>query len=173
MINLLPYREKKSIEKIRMIRFLQSVTIGFLLICVAIIFLLLPTFFNINYRFSLETKQIDELQKKGMVSSDVDLSNLAQRSKSVESKLSIPKIVEPTEYIKTITDFVLPGLSIDRFATIEAKTLEISGVVDTRETLQAFIKIIEGSPTVSSVDSPVSNFVKSKNSEFKITVLFK
>jgi hypothetical protein len=173
MINLLPYKEKKSIERIRGIRLIQTVIVGLIFIFIACLFLLFPTLININSRFSIASKQIDVLQKSGMVASDVDLASLNQRAQFSQSKLAIPETIQSTQYIGIVTSLVIDGVSINRFAVNSAKLLEISGVVENREILQKFIKALEDNESVSLVDSPVSNFVKSKNSDFKITISFK
>ncbi len=173
MINLLPYKEKRSIEKIRSIRLIRMVVVGFIIVFIVGGLLLFPTLLNINSRFSLATNQIKSLEREGVIASDINIAELEQRAQKVQKKLSLPPITQPTSYINTVTGLVGAGVVIERFNIQQEKTLEVFGLNKTREGLQKFIKDIEADQSVASVDSPVSNFVKSKNSSFKITVKFK
>ncbi len=173
MINLLPYKEKRSIENIRSIRLVRMVVAGFIVVFVVGGLLLFPTLLNINSRFSLATNQIKSLERDGVIASDINIAELEQRAQKVQKKLSLPSVPQPTVYIKIVTDLVGAGVTIDRFSIEQEKTLDVFGSNKTREGLQKFIKDLEADPSVASVDSPVSNFVKSKNSSFKITVKFK
>lgn len=173
MINLLPYKEKHSIEKIRNIRFVQLVVLGLFFICTAAILLLMPTFMSINYRYSLELKQMNKLEQSGMVSSNIDLPDLARRSKVAENKLSSLEVVGLTEYIDLLESLVPKGILINRIVSSQAKTIEVSGIALNRDTLQKFLETLRKDASISSVDSPVSNFIEAKNSPFKISILFK
>lgn len=173
MINLLPYKEKRSIEKIRSIRLIRVVALGFVVILLVAWFLLLPTFITVNSRFSLVTSQIKSLEQQGIIVSDINISGIQQRSQKLQSKLSLPTTTQPTDYISIVKSLLLSGIMIDRFSSEQEGTLDVFGVSRAREDLQNFIKDIENSGSVISVDSPVSNFVKSKNNNFKITVKFK
>ncbi len=173
MINLLPYKEKKSIEKIRSIR-LASTTAG----AVVVIFiiagtLLFPTFITINSRSSLAINQIKTLEQDGDIASDVDIASLENRAQNVQAKLSIPTTVQPTYYVELIKSIAPVGIVVDRFNLQETNSLEVFGITDSREILQGFIRSLESNEKILSVDSPVSNFVKSKNSLFKLKILFK
>ncbi|MCC7160815.1 hypothetical protein IT399_03820 [Candidatus Nomurabacteria bacterium] len=173
MINLLPYKEKKSIEKIRNIRFAQLVVLGLFFVCIAAILLLLPTFMSINYRYSLELKQMSKLEQSGMVSSDIDLPDLARRAKIAENKLSSIEVAGLTEHIDLLETLIPKGILVSRIISLESKSLEVSGVATNRDTLQKFLEILRKNQKISSVDSPVSNFIENKNSPFKISILFK
>jgi Tfp pilus assembly protein PilN len=173
MINLLPYKEKKSIERIRSIRLVRTVVAGFIVVFVVAGALLFPTFVTINSRFSIATNQIKNLEREGAIASDIDIASLQARAQAVQAKLSIPPITEPTAYVEIVKSIAQSGITIDRFSYQETKNLEVSGVAQTREGLQSFIKNLEANEGVASVDSPVANFVKSKNSAFRINVLFK
>lgn len=173
MINLLPYKEKKSIEKIRGILFARTVAAGFAFIAFAAIVLLIPTLVTINSRFNIVTNQIKSLENNGSIASDVDIASLVNRAQISQSKLAIPETIQPTQYIDLVKTVIPKGVLVDRFALDEDKNLIVSGTAQSREVLQSFIRDLEGNEKVASVDSPVSNFIKNNNSLFKITILFK
>lgn len=173
MINLLPYKEKKIIERIRFIRFVRIVVVGFASTFLIAGLLLFPTLFTINSRFAIATNQIKSLENEGAIVREVDISSLESRARLASLKLSNKIEVQPTEYIESVRLVAPKGISIDRFAVTKDKTLEVSGIAQSRETLQSFIKSLESKPEVSKVDSPVSNFIKSTNSLFILTITFK
>lgn len=173
MINLLPYKEKKTIERIRGIRMAQAVSITFLFVIIAGGVLLIPTFITINSRFAIATTQIKTLERDGSITTDVDLSTLETRAKTIKDKLALPAVIEPTDRIDLVKATSPTGITLTRFATDDGVLLEVFGVAQSRELLQAFIASLEKNPTVVLVDSPVSNFIKNKNGTFKLTISFK
>lgn len=173
MINLLPYKEKKSIEHIRTIRLLNTGIVGFIAAVIVAAALIIPTLVTINSSFSLTTKQIENLQKQNSITSDVDLASLKQRVLVANSKLATSTTVQPTEYLDIIKKLIPKGISVNQFSTSGTLGIKVSGIAENREILQSFIKILESSDKISSVDSPVSNFIKSKNSDFILTISFK
>lgn len=173
MINLLPYKEKKSIERIRFIRFIKTIVAGFAGVFLIAGLLLFPTLITINSRFAIATNQIKSLENEGAIVREVDISSLENRTRVASIKLSNKTETQPTEYIESVRGVSPGGISIDRFAVTKEKTLEVSGIAKSREVLQTFIKNLEAKPEVSKVDSPVSNFIKSTNSLFILTIIFK
>lgn len=173
MINLLPYKEKKSIERIRGIRMAQAASIAFLILVAVGAILLIPTFITINSRFDIATAQIKILERDGSITTDVDLSTLETKVQTIKEKLALPPTIEPTGYIDLVKAVAPSGVTLTRFTTDDGVLLEVYGVVQTREILQSFITSLEASPKVALVDSPVSNFIKNKNGTFKLTISFK
>lgn len=173
MINLLPYKEKKSIERVRGIRIAQTITFGVIVLVVISGVLLVPTLITINSRFAIANTQMSMLQKDGVIASDLDLSTLEKGASLVREKLSAIPAVQPTVYIALVQSLVPKGVTVDRFGTDDGALLEVFGASDTRETLQGFIHSLQADPRVALVDSPVSNFIKNKNGTFKLTVSFK
>lgn len=173
MINLLPYKEKRSIERVRSIRLFQTVIISAITICIIGLILLLPTLLTVRNRFTIASNQIASLERGGALATDLDIASLEARARAANLKLSVPPESSPMTYIETTRSLAPSGISIDRFALAENKMLEVSGVAKNREALQAFVDRLQKNETVSKVDSPVSNFIKSANSLFKITIVFK
>ncbi len=173
MINLLPYKEKKSIEHIRMVRMTRTVFFGCTILILMAGALLVPTLITINSRFSIATNQIAILQRDGTLVSSIDLATLEKRARVASSKLAAPIVPGPTEYIALIEKDAPVGIVINRFATSDTGGLSVYGLSINRAILQSFVKTLESDSKVASVDSAVSNFVKATNSPFTITVTFK
>ncbi len=173
MINLLPYKEKRSIEKIRTIRLVTTSLFGFVCIVIVGMVLLIPTFITINSRYSITKKQISDLQKASSITTDVDLNSFGNRVRGVDSKLASTLGTQPTAYVDIIKGLVPKGVLVNQFSASSAPSVSVSGVVDNRETLQSFIKVLESDGRIAAVNSPVSNFIKSKNSDFMLTITFK
>ncbi len=173
MINLLPYKEKKSIERIRMIRIIQAVVVGMAVLIVVSAILLIPTLITIRSRFSIASNQISALESGGSLASDVDLSVLESRAKSVRDILAIPEKPQVTDYIDIVRSIVPSSVTIERFSSENENLLEVFGTAESREILQDFINKLEAQESIALVDSPVSNFIKNKNGSFKLTISFK
>lgn len=173
MINLLPYKEKKSIEKIRFLRMLNSVIIAILFLIVASLLLILPTWLTINSRFSLINNELKSLEKKGMISNEIDIGSLLSRSQKAKQKLVSGGEKSNIYLINLLKSLAPKGITIDRLSLADEKSIEIFGVFASRESLQSFTSSLSRQAEVSSVDSPVSNFVKNKNGTFRLTVFLK
>ena len=173
MINLLPYKEKKSIEKIRFVRMVQAIIIAFFLLVLISFVLFVPTWVTINSRLSIASNQISSLEREGMITSGVDLASLEKRVFSAQSKLASPLKSSPTEFINTVRALTPTGITINRFTTEDGIALEVFGISQNRELLQAFITALSANESVATIDNPVSNFIKNKNGTFKLKILFK
>lgn len=173
MINLLPYKEKHSIEKIRTIRLVVASILGFICVVIVGAILLVPTFITINSRYSITKKQISDLQKNSSITTDVDIASFEKKVSLISSKLSSPKKNQPTMYFDVARSLVPQGISVTQFITIDSNRITVSGVADNRESLQSFIKALEANENIASVDNPVSNFIKNKNSVFSLSISFK
>ncbi len=173
MINLLPYKEKKIIERMTIIRMVHTTIkgVGALLFILAI--LLVPTLLTINSRFTLANDQIKLVQKNSMIPSDIDLTTLEQRAVAAQAKLASTPRTPPTQYIALIKEATPPGIVIRQFGTEDGLLFQVSGVSENRELLQSFIAVLQANGQVATVDNPVSNFIKNKNGEFKLSISFK
>jgi Tfp pilus assembly protein PilN len=173
MINLLPYKEKKIIKKLRIVRLLITCVSGFICFCIVAGILLLPTIITINSRFSLASKQVSSLEKSGEMASSVDIATLEKRARLVNSKLAITSPLTPMEYISLIKSYISTGITINRFAVTGEKIIEISGIAQNRDSLQTLVSSLKKEPRISVVDSPVTNFIKNKDNVFTLLISFK
>lgn len=173
MINLLPYKEKKIIEHIRSVRMVSTVLLSFLFLALIALVLLVPTWLTTNSRLKISTDEIHSLEKRGMITSVLDLTSLQNRAVELQNKLSSTETSSPVEFISIIKSSAPKGVTISRFTTDDGILVEVFGVSESRELLQGFINTLTVNPKILMVDNPVSNFIKNKNGTFKLTVSFK
>lgn len=175
MINLLPYKQRKIIGRIRTLKVINTTLIVLIILGVAAAFLLLPTFITINSRYELTRAQVDSLEKQGVITSDVDIQSLDARTKDLEKKLAAPLETPPTALISSIRTLAGKDISLTGFTleTGEAPKLTVTGIAATREALQAYIETLKTQSNINNVDSPIANYVKSKDADFTIVVFFK
>ncbi len=173
MINLLPYKEKKIIGKIRLLRVLNSIIGAVFFLITSLLLLILPTVFTVNSRFNIYSEEIISLEKKGMISSDINLVFLYEKAQKIKPLLvaqNDASIIDTISLVEKQTPF---GIKIERFSSEDPKILEVFGSFDKRESLKSFIATLTSQPEFSMVDSPVSNFIKSKNGTFKLIISIK
>lgn len=173
MINLIPLKQKKQIKKLQMVRMINTVLLGVILILVVGALLVLPTLFTVESRFDLTKERITVLEKEGALPSDVNIESLTSRAKKVQSKLTVKEKKTPLEYIATIESARPPLVVVQRFSISKPLLVEVFGTAPDRETLQLFVTTLKNNSSIALVDNPVSNFVITKDKSFKITVSFK
>jgi hypothetical protein len=75
--------------------------------------------------------------------------------------------------MQTIINTPQPGIKVSTVSfAIESHTIHIEGIAQDRETLEVFTGYLRTLAGVTGVDSPLSNFIKSKQSPFSLTVSF-
>lgn len=173
MINLIPYKEKKSVERIRFVRMVQTIVMAVFILVMISFVLLIPTWITINSRLNITSEQISSLERDGMITSSFDLASMERRANEAQGKLAAAEAVSPIRNISIIQSIVPKGIIVNRLVTEDGSSLEVFGVSESRELLQEFISTLSANEAVSTIDNPVSNFVKNKNGTFKLKVLFK
>lgn len=173
MINLLPYTEKKGIDKVRFIRIVNTLLLGVVILLGIVGVLLAPSVITIANRFTLANTQIATLVRDEKIVSDVDLGTLESEVRTVERKLTLSAPSSPIVYAQKVRALAPPGVLVNRISSNGDVLVEVYGTTTGRELLQSFITVLQGDPSVSQVDNPLSNLVKTKEGSFKITVTFK
>jgi Tfp pilus assembly protein PilN len=176
MSNILPYNHKKFIHQIRVLRLATATMWALVILIVAAGLLLVPQLVVVRSHYSIALDQIAQLERAGAVVDPVDIAALEARVGALSTKLAAPVSPAPTAYITAVRAVVVSGITLSGFSTdegAEAPTLEVSGISASREALRRFVEMLEKTDGVASVDSPVSNYVKSVSSPFQISVTFK
>jgi hypothetical protein len=175
MSNILPYQHKKLVRQLRILRVGAATMWAMVILVVAAILLLIPVLVMVNSSYKVAEEQITQLERVGAVTNPVDIAALETRVAALSTKLSVPLAPAPTDYIDIIRSVSSMGITLSGFSmeNDEAPSLEVAGTAASREALQRFVGALEKAESVESVDSPVSNYVKSTSSPFQITVLFK
>jgi hypothetical protein len=176
MIDILPRNQKKIIKKIRLLRMINTfIWIGIILVFIGVV-LFLPTLITINSRYDIAEVQMKKLEESGAIIKAVDIASLETRTRLLLTKLGATLSVSPVDYIAFVKNMTPTTITLKGFnmgSSNAVPTLDVSGISKTRQDLQQFVDTIKANPKVALVDSPVSNFVKSTDNEFKITITFK
>jgi hypothetical protein len=175
MSNILPYHHKKFIHQIRVLRLATATMWSLVILVVAAGLLLVPQLVVVHSHYSIALEQIAQLERAGAVVDPVDIAALETRVAALSTKLAAPVLPVPTTYIAKVRAVTVSGVTLSGFSTDEgaaAPTLKVSGTSASREALRGFVEALEKTEGVASVDSPVSNYVKSVSSPFQISVTF-
>lgn len=179
MINLLPYEDKKEVEKEGLRRFVIVAVFSISAIFLICILLMAPAYLSLYEERASLIKE-EHLLKQG---APVEKMNeIAAKIKKTNSKLSV---IESSadgrsvpEDLKKIIDSIPSGVSINGISFNRQKISEhgrvsLNGKANSRENLTSFIRILNDSGRFSKVDSPVSNILKKNNVDFLINLEFK
>lgn len=175
MINLLPYNPKKLINRMWRMRVVVVILLALMVLLIISGFLFFPTLLAVNNRYALTQSQLQKLESRDNFFNDVDLTELDRTSQLLEKKLLAPTGNDPIYYMNQIQAVTPLTVSISRYSVGDTASpvLQIYGTSTSRNTLEAFVKTLQGLPSVLSVDSPITNYVKNTNATFTITVTFK
>lgn len=177
MINLIPNHEKKKKVKDFYFR-LGVVAIASLGVCVFMALLaILPSYFLSQVEKNLTQSRL-ETQKNEPVP-DVDQDSL-KVMEELDKKVRLIENAGKKEYFvseKVIDQILLHKMSdikIQRISYentfIAGKEIGVYGVAPNRERLLIFRRALEDDVTFSSVDLPISNFIKGSDIEFYLNL---
>ena len=180
MANLLPKHYKKKIRREYHLR--QFAVIGGLLIMVvaSAAIALLPSYAQVSRGLSQVNNELRLLEDNA---TDKKIKQYIDLLKDVNTKVQLlaPPENELRTYVvlKSVLAEVPEGVSIKSITlgrnkqdvddeTVEAVSLVLAGVADTRETLTVFEQNIDGISFVESVNLPVSSLAARNNIEFSL-----
>ena len=175
MINILPYNQKKMIRRTRCVRIVVVAIWSTIILILVAGVLFLPTLLTINTRYAIARGQTDRLQQSGVIITAADIALLEKRTKAVKDKLAVPAPLSPMDYTTHIRAHETSGITLIGYdmGNTDKLNMQVRGIAATRQALQQFVAALQEEATIATVDSPVTNFVKSSESEFTITVTFK
>jgi hypothetical protein len=135
---------------------------------------LLPTYETTHSRkvaLSAYTKQLEE---NGDIVAVSDIAALETRVGTLSQRLAVSLPPSPLVYIDIIKQNQTTGIRFTGYecSAPEKRIVQLRGVAANRQALQQFIASLEKDERISVVDSPVTNFVKSAESEFTMTITF-
>ncbi|MFA5651951.1 MAG: hypothetical protein WC933_01150 [Candidatus Paceibacterota bacterium] len=179
MLNFLPQKNKNKI----IFEYLLRVTV-FLLLFVflssfVLISLFVPSFFFAKYKNDTVNSQL-ELTKQKNINKDGDptifIKNVNRLvvalSNNNVSNMAYSDIINKVVSLKD-KDIKISSINISEEANTNSKKILINGIAKTRDSLTLFDKEIRVDGFFESVIFPVSNFIKSTNSEFSATLIYK
>ncbi len=179
MINVLPQTEKKALKKEYRLRL---VTVCFIFITILGILSsvsLVPSYVvSKNKEMILENK----LTFLNKVNPDVSLTDLDLYISKINSTLLLLSNSNPKRIVSE--DVILPLLAVKPSGIVITQilygertdgsaSLDVRGVAPDRVALQNFKSILESNKKFTTVDLPISNFVKRSNIDFNITITIK
>jgi len=176
MINLLLPTQKNNVKKEYFARVATVFFVSVFVTSALMLFLLVPVY------VSLEDKKVTAeeylySQSDTIVSSKESLNNIITNTNRKLLALNVEEGEGGFLVYRDIFKLVVDTRESVRVNSVTyqdngvtAKILRISGVSDTREELQSFIKRLEGEALFANVNAPVSNFVQGKNIEFSLEI---
>jgi len=175
MLNILPTAEKKKIITEYRLRLASMAIFAVAALVLVSLVLLIPSYIlavskfdNISGQISqLESKQDLTGQEKGIDAQVRDVNkkvNLFLAGRGVD-RLSPPDIIARVIAMRGST-IKIQGFDYD--VAGDQERLAISGVAADRDSLAQFVEVLKKDPTFTSVELPVSSYVKSVNISFSI-----
>lgn len=174
MINILPPSQKKLVRRIRIMRVVAAYLGSVIVLAVVAVVLLLPTYVSIRSREMALRSHTRALEANGVMVSAADIAALEARTKRMREKLTAKVPASPLVFVQIVGEVTVPGVKLVGFdiPNPEKNTAQIRGTASTREALQQFIGALQKDARIATVDSPITNFVKSSESEFTLTLTF-
>jgi hypothetical protein len=170
-MNFLPEENKKIIKKEYLRRLFVVIGIfSFSAISIGIILLLSPYLFLKDQKYNLERQLVVSEERF----SRAKIENIIPLVEELNAKISLldsgqKNIGEKSAFIKIILEEKTNKIKINDFFFDKGKIL-IQGLSEDRQSLLSFIDSLKKKKDFKKVESPVSNFIKEKNIEFKLTI---
>ena len=177
MINLIPNQEKKRMRRDFYYRLIVLLLFAlsncFLVVTVA----LLPAYFlSVVKNKTANNKLESQKEERLPVFDDATRASTTDLNKKLDSIEAAQKNDFPvsSKVIDAVLGKKLPGMKITQISythdATKGKTIDIRGTAPSREVLLQFRQAFEGDNAFSSVNLPISNFVKGSNIEFILSV---
>jgi hypothetical protein len=170
-MNFLPEEDKIKIKKEYLRRlFVVLGTFSFFVISIGIILLLSYAIFLRDQKYNLER----QLAISGERLSRGKIENTILLAEEFNTKISLldsgqKNIGEKSAFIKIILEEKTDKIKINDFFFDKGKVL-IQGLSENRQNLLSFIDSLRKKKDFKKVESPVSNLIKERDIEFKLTI---
>lgn len=177
MINLIPLKEKKKIQKDFYVRL--SI-VFFIVLATAVLIsaiLLIPSFFYSSIQKNLINNQLDSLKNSNVVEIKSEYASVIL---DLDKKLKIineskeNKFLISEKVINEVMNSKTNGIIIDQINfnndVLVGKTIDIKGTALTRESLLFYKNNLEKNPNFEKITLPISNFIKPNNIPFSLII---
>jgi hypothetical protein len=177
MINLIPNQDKKKMIQHfyarLLIVLLLALTISLFIGSVA----LLPAYFISATQKDIATQKLASQKSAPLPKYDQDALLVVQ---DLNDKFKLLEAAEANRYI--VTERIIKHIVSEKPSNIkldylsystdnpEAPVVSLRGFAPSRESLLAFRSVLQNDKNFTNIDLPISNFIKSNNIQFSITV---
>ena len=184
MINILPHKEKKLLNREYQKRFLIVLLNFITLICIVATLLLFPSYFLSGLKEKLVENKLEIFNKENF---DFTNDNIDKITSDINLKL---EILDKAKLPYQVNDKVLDNILSSRtngitLSTIlfnkkvgstgknNSDTVEIRGIAINRDSLRNFKTTLDNNPNFSEVNLPISDFLEKSNLPFTILIKMK
>ena len=174
MLNFLPQKNKNKIIFEYLLRVTSFLLLFVFVSSLILISLFMPAFFFVKYKNDTVSSQLELVKQKNIDKGDdpilfiKNVNRLAiALSDSAGSNINYSDIINKILSIKN-KDIKISFIGISE--ENGTKKIILNGIASTRDSLTIFNKNIETDGFFKTVVFPVSNFIKSTNSEFTATL---
>ncbi len=179
LINLISSQNRKRFRQEYFIR-LVTVTAWLLtFVVIAECFLLIPSYIFESQEVSAHTIELQQLSQKAATSQEqqvqAKVQALSAESTYLQGVRTLPTASMALRAILAVprTGIKLSGFtfgSAQNTSSTTIKSMEISGIADTREDLRSYDTALSALPYVSNADLPISDYAKATTIPFTITL---
>lgn len=175
MLNFLPQKNKNSIIFEYILRVNVFLLVFVFIASLFLISLFLPSYFFVSLKEDNITSQLESIKQKNINKGDdpiVFIKNINRLSvvlaDSSNSDIKDSEIINKIISLKN-NDIKISSIVIEHDQT-GGRNISIAGISKNRDSLSSFEKEIKIDGYFKSLLFPVSNYIKSSNSDFKATL---
>lgn len=177
MLNILPKKEKKKIMLEYRLRLATVATLAVATLILSSLVLLAPAYLIAMEKNKDANNTLTILQEnKGDIVNEKEINaevSSANKNISLFLKKSTSYIDSPVSFVEKILEIKGSEIKIIGFtydASLDQERMVITGTARTREGLAGFIDELKKEPTFTSVELPISSYVKSTNIDFSAVI---
>jgi hypothetical protein len=175
MLNFLPQKNKNQVIYEYLLRITIFLSLFIFVSSLILISLFLPSFFYTKLKDTSINNQL-ELAKQKNLNNGVDPIVFIKNVNRLSVALSDNSTVQYSDIIDKVMslknkDIKILSISISEDNSSGGKKVLINGIANTRDSLTLFDKDIRVDGFFNTVVFPISNFIKSTNSEFSATLV--
>ncbi|MEN9614369.1 MAG: hypothetical protein RLZZ347_676 [Candidatus Parcubacteria bacterium] len=177
MFTLLPEKNMKLVTREYRLRLVATALALFVVATILGMVLLSPSLVLIQNREKLVTTKLDTIlaSQKKLLAANPD--EIAKGTKEMIRLLTTrSQVTSVSALLDRIVSHQIEGVrltALDYSLAGAGATVVVSGVASTRQVLSAFVKRLEADGALGTVSIPVSNFTKSTNLEFSLSIQVK
>jgi hypothetical protein len=176
LTNLLPHERQKMLSRDYILRIGVIVTVLATVLILSSAVLLIPTYVFLSGNASAKKVNLARIEASLSSADEVALSErLAILSENAASLVALSNVKSVSATVREILSVPRPGITIFGISYIpntekSSRTVIISGLSATRDSLRSYQLALQGSPFALSAVLPVSAYAKDSNIAFTITV---